>query len=298
MLMMRKLVLLVRSVAICGIAVATALGSLSANATVILYQNTFDTDTTDIPGTYAPFEFNAAGYEHDPDINVSTPTDSTAFSEEGVLHVHRGLTGNGTSVPYARPELTLSSQDLLGTTTFPSVFSVSVEMGGTSGNASWWGSLIKFDAGIDLDISYGFHPGISYNNFNLCFGGCNATTPSGHFTAVFDTLYPVEMTFTHLAGAYQVDLSVTDPATSTVYIDSKVITYPHYIKTIGIGRWGTGGGDAIFDNLTISTPIPEPNTALLLGFGLVGLTVRRKRLCLKPHESKRNKQYFELYMTK
>ena len=44
----------------------------------------------------------------------------------------------------------------------------------------------------------------------------------------------------------------------------------------GIGRWGPGGGDATFDNLTISTPIPEPTTALLLTLGLAGLGMRRR----------------------
>ena len=120
-----------------GLLSLVLLTTTPAHADVILYQTSFDTDTTDVPGTYAPFEFNAAGYAQDPGVTGSSPTDSTAFSQGGVLHVHRVLTGGGSSVGFASPELTLSSQDLIGAEAFPSVSSVSFEMGGEPGNVSW-----------------------------------------------------------------------------------------------------------------------------------------------------------------
>jgi len=45
------------------------LAATSAHADQILYQTSFDTDTTDVPGTSAPLDCNSAGYEHDPAIN-------------------------------------------------------------------------------------------------------------------------------------------------------------------------------------------------------------------------------------
>ena len=256
------------------------LATTSAHADVILYQTSFDTDTTDVPGTYAPLDFNSAGYEHDPAINSSTPTDSTAFVEAGVLHIRRGLTGGAASVPFTRPELTLSSQDLLGTSQFPSQFSISLEMGGTPGNASWWGTMIKMDDRTHADVVYGFHPGIGYSNFginNVPVGDITWTTATDQFTAQFDTMYLMGISVTDLGDSYQFDLSVTDPDTGNIYLDSAAIAYPYPITTIGIGRWGPGGGDSIFDNLSVSTPVPEPSTGLLLATGLLGLGVNRRR---------------------
>jgi hypothetical protein len=90
-------------------------------------------------------------------------------------------------------------------------------------------------------------------------------------------LYPVELTVNDLTnGSYQLDLSVTDPNSSITYTDSKISIYPYAINTIGFVRSGSGSGDSIFDNLTISNPIPEPSTALLLGIGLVGMAARRR----------------------
>ena len=78
-----------------------------AVANVILYQTSFDTDTTDVPGTYSPLEFSAAGYPGNPGVTSSTPTDSASSVQGGVLHISRGLSGGGSSVPWAAPELTL-----------------------------------------------------------------------------------------------------------------------------------------------------------------------------------------------
>jgi hypothetical protein len=251
-----------------------------AVATVILYQTSFDTDTTDVPGTYAPLSFDAAGYEHDYYYGPSIATDATSFTQDGVLHIARSSTSHS-SVGWARPELTLSSQDLIGHSAFPEIFTLSVEMGGTPGSPSWWGTMIKFDDREHPDIHYGFHPGIGYANFGLGINSSidytTTTAAANQFLAEFNTLYEMGVTVTDLDGSYRFDLSVTNPATSIEDTDSKVVPYAYPISTIGIGRWGPGGGDAIFDNLTISTPIPEPNTALLLGFGLVGLGVKRRR---------------------
>ena len=42
---------------------------------------------------------------------------------------------------------------------------------------------------------------------------------------------------------------------------------------------GSGGaaGDALFDNIRLTTPVPEPMTLALLGLGLGALAARRRR---------------------
>lgn len=41
--------------------------------------------------------------------------------------------------------------------------------------------------------------------------------------------------------------------------------------------WGRTGDFAVFNGFAITSPIPEPSTALLAGLGLAGLTLRRRR---------------------
>ena len=249
------------------VALLALVESTDAAASVILYQNSFDTDTTDIPGTYSPFAFN-------PD-----EADVSAAVESGVVRISRSLTGPTNSVPYALSELTLSSQDLLGTNAFPSVFSISTEIGGTPGNESWWGPMITFDDTIHSHIQYHFHPGWSGNNFRVCNeqAGCFDTSATSALFPTSNALFPVEITLTQLVGSYQFDIDLTDPGTSQIYSDTLIVPYEWDISTIGLVRQGHGGGDVMIDNLTISTPVPEPSTALLITLGLVGFAVRRNR---------------------
>ena len=243
-----------------------AFAATSAHADVILYQTGFDTDTTDVPGTYAPFAFSPDG------------ADVTAIVDSGIVRIARSSSGAGSTVPFALSELTLSSQDLLATSAFPSVFSVSVEIGGTPGNESWWGPDITFDDGIHNNIHYGFHPGWSINNFRVCKQTveCFDTSATSSLFPSLNVLYPVDITVTKLLDSYLFDIDLTDPGTSQVYSDSIVVPYEWDINTIGFARQGHGGGDVLFDNLTISTPVPEPSTALLLATGILGLAARRR----------------------
>ena len=261
--------------------VASLMVAAPSHADQILYQTSFDTDTTDVPGTYSPISFDPVGYSRPYLVfNPATaPTDAIAVVENGVAHIRRTGTGSGSSLGFAAPELTIRSTDIGAGSAFPDVFSLSFETGMTAGNENWFGTELRINDRIHDPILYGSYQGPCGSCWSFSPGSglfTDPTTASGAFIAAPNVLYPIDMTVTKLVGAYQFDVSITNPDTSTTYTDSKVVNYAHELTALSFVRQGHGGGDVLFDNLTISSPIPEPTTALLLTLGLAGLGMRRR----------------------
>lgn len=238
------------------LAVMLSLGltsSFEARA-IVVFMETFDTPTTTTAQTlaqYPAFSFTGGG-------------STSAVVSSGVLNIG----------PRA------------GDAASPMIFDV----GGFAGDLIITANLTNMTASgnYNVGISVGanqilFHPGFAGTSAALPQGSFRVDGPNGfanrNMGFIPTTMFhEMVITIIEATGAFTVE--ITDSGSGNVYADS--FTLPNYSAFDRIG-FQTGGfvgvGISKFSDLKIETTIPvtEPSTLAILGLGLAGLGVMRKR---------------------
>jgi hypothetical protein len=223
----------------------------------VLYQSSFDTPTSDLASTLSTYGLTTGGSVFDGYGGFNTGGVGATSVQSGQLLIVAG--------PQA-----------------------SVDFGSFAGNlainfdTTILGSGGSINTGLRVgDYNFLFHPGYPggavrvegpglplFNNINT--GITFSTSPTlDHMSVAID------------ATSHMINIGITDGNGGGTYQTSFLDTSYVPGSTL-LGLTTAGSGTAMFDNLAVTAPVPEPETYLMLlaGLGPLALAIRRRKLKL------------------
>ena len=133
-------------------------------------------------------------------------------------------------------------------------------------------SFTVTNGGLVSLVSTGFAAGGVNPYFSLFSGtGASATFLDSNYAQAFSTGGDFSYSAVLAAGSYEVAIGAFANMSFAENLGS---------GTLGDGFVGIGDPNSLFDgsySVTLTTPVPEPLTGMLMAFGLAGLAIRARR---------------------
>lgn len=133
-------------------------------------------------------------------------------------------------------------------------------------------SFTVTNGGLVSLVSTGFAAGGVNPYFSLFSGtGASATFLDSNYAQAFSTGGDFSYSAVLAAGSYEVAIGAFANMSFAENLG---------IGTLGDGFVGIGDPNSLFDgsySVTLTTPVPEPLTGMLMAFGLAGLAIRARR---------------------